>query len=118
MTCADGKQEFRNRVLYDLLTTGPVVDFEWSSHAKDRVRELTVQGLDVMQLAGVVGERRKIVWSKQYCAPIVICGEFSIPLIVSEDARVIAVTALPSSRAAWEKVYSTGLVSAGRERRF
>lgn len=114
----EGKREFRNRVLYDLLRTGPVVDFDWTAHAKDRVRELTAQGLDPLDLAGIVGERRPVVWSHQYCGPTITCGDFGVPLIMTEDAKVLAVTALPSSRSAWRKVYETGITSVGRERRF
>lgn len=114
----DGKQEFRNRVLFDMLTTGPVPAFEWSRHAKDRARELITQGLKARDLDGINGERKRVVWSSHYGAPLIVSGDFGVPLVATDDARVIAVTALPSNDSAWRKVYASGLVAPGRERRF
>lgn len=96
----DGKQEFRNRVLFGLLTTGPVPVFEWSYHAKQRARELVTQGLKARDLDSINGERRQVVWSSHYGAPIIISGDFGVPLVATADGRVIAVAALPSSDSA------------------
>lgn len=115
---SDGREEFRNSVLMDMLTTGPVPAFEWSKHAKQRARELICQGLNPHDLDGITGDRRRVAWSAHYAAPVIVSGDFGVPLIATADARVVAVTALPSSDSAWRKVYASGLVAPGRERRF
>lgn len=114
----DSREEFRNGVLMDMLTTGPVPEFTWSSHAKQRARELIVQGLNAHDLDGITGGRVRVAWSAHYAAPVIMSGDFGVPLIATADARVIAVTALPSNDSAWRKVYASGLVAPGHERRF
>lgn len=111
---SDGKSEFRNRVLYDLLRTGPVPQLIWSDHAKERARELVAQGLDIHDLGGLTDGQAEVRWSEKYAAPILRFRDWAMPLVATEDAQVVAVTVLPSCRQAWERAFSSGLVAEGR----
>lgn len=114
----EGKREFRNRVLFDLLTTGPVPNFEWTGHAKDRARELVLQGLNPRHLDKIAASCGTADWSHKYASPILRYGDFGVPLTMRPSGLIVAITALPSGENAWRKVYASGLVAVGRERRF
>ena len=112
---AEGKREFRNRVLMDLLTTGPVPDFRWTAHAKNRIRELVAQGFSPRHLGGISDGSATVGWGGGHGSPVLRYREWAVPLEVTADGEVVAVTALPSSRSAWETVLSSGLIAEGRE---
>lgn len=111
---SDGKREFRNRVLLDLLNTGPVPEFEWTEHAKQRVRELIAQGFKPWNLGGISSGAAAVAWGEKHGSPILRYNEWAVPLEVTPDGRVVAVTALPSSRTEWSRVLESGLVADGR----
>lgn len=110
----EGKREFRNRVLIDMLTTGPVPEFEWTEHAKQRVRELIAQGFKSWHLGGVRSAAASVAWGEKYGSPVLRYREWAVPLEITHDGRVIAVTALPSCREEWKKVLDSGLLADGR----
>lgn len=115
---SDSRREFRNAVLYDLLRTGPVPQLVWSDHAKERARELLAQGLNPHHFGGLIDGSADVVWSEAYGAPILRFRDFAIPLEATPKATVVVVTTLPSGERAWEKVYASGAVAPGRERRW
>ena len=112
---AEGKREFRNRVIMDLLTTGPVPKFRWTAHAKNRIRELIAQGFSPWHLGGISDGSATVAWGEGHGSPVLRYREWAVPLEVSRDGEVVAVTALPSSRSAWEAALSSRLIAEGRE---
>lgn len=99
----------------DLLTTGPVPEFRWTAHAKNRIRELVAQGFSPRHLGGISDGSATVGWGGGHGSPVLRYREWAVPLEVTADGEVVAVTALPSSRSAWETVLSSGLIAEGRE---
>lgn len=111
-------REARNRVLMELLEGGMPVRFPaWSKHARQRLANLRLQGLDVADADRILAGEGTAYWSRKYGCPLRKYGDLSLAFTVTARDDVLVVTVLPATQDAWDRVHQSGYRVLGRERR-
>lgn len=97
--------------LYHQLRAGEIPEARWSEHAKQRARELVLQCVPVGHIDKALTAPQEVFWSPKYECPNSRYGDVTLGWAVDDDGHPVVVTVLPSSKAAWDRVHATGLVS-------
>ena len=106
-----------NETLYHQLLDGTPPEIKWSSHAKQRARELVHQCVPINHIQQAVESPQQVYWSPRYERPLTRYGDVSIAYNADEDGTAVVVTVLPGTAEVWERVHATGLVSDREYRR-
>lgn len=101
----------QTEALYTRLRGGEDVEARWSTHAKDRARELVHQGIPISHIFGAIEEPDEVYWSTKYERPCARYGSVTVAYDWDPRGYAVIVTVLPGTREAWERVYASGLVS-------
>ena len=104
-----GLADYRDhRKLLHRLESGYVDEVYWTQHSTRRAQEMVSAGFRWDHMVKAITEPETVKWSDTYKKPQGRYGDVTVPLILTNKGRVVAVTVLPSNRDAWQKLYRSG----------